>query len=201
MALFPSAVQAQLQGRHVIASLFVFFDFLSAPVRVWEGDGPIDREGHTWLGMGQRQDGSGSPLQGIDGLEQAVNGSAPQMTMTLSGVDATIVDLVNTDVSAGEVEGREVTIFMGFYDATVAGLVPLDSLVTIGVWYMQRPTFTTSGPATRTITLPCETIFSQRSRAPFGMLTDRDQQKRYPGDKALEFIPKMVDRTETWPEF
>lgn len=201
MPLFPGAVRTQAQGQHVVASLFVLFDFLSAPIRIWEGDGPIDREGNTWSGVGQRQDGTGSPLQSIDGLEQAVNGSAPQLTLTVSGVDSRIVAAAQTDVSAGEIEGRELTVWMGFYNATLPGLVPLDSLVTIGVWIMQRPNFTASGPTSRTITLPCETIFAQRSRAPFGLLTDRDQQKRFPGDRGLEFVPRMVDRTVTWPRF
>jgi len=123
------------------------------------------------------------------------------LTLTCSGVDARIVAAAQTDAASGEIEGRDLTVMMGFYDATQPGLVPLDGLVTLGTWIMQRPNFTGSGPTSRTITLPCETLFSQRSRAPFGLLTDRDHQKRFPGDRALEFVPRMVDRTVTWPRF
>lgn len=201
MALFPGTTMAQLNGQHVVASLYVFFDFLSAPIRVWEGDGPIDREGFTWNGLGSRQDATGSPLQAIDGLEEAINGAAPQLTLTLSGVDARVVAAAQADADAGEIEGRDLTVYMGFYNASLPGMVPLDSLVVLGIWTMQRPNFTASGATLRTIALPCETLFSQRSRAPFALLTDRDQQQRYPGDRALEFVPKMIDRTVTWPRF
>lgn len=201
MSLFPGAIKAQAAGLHVVASLFVTFDFKSGPMRVWEGDGPLDRGGFTWWGIGHRQDGSGNPLQQIDGLEQAINGTAPQLTLTLSGVDAQVVAAARKDAAADEIEGRLLTVSIGFFDATLPGLVPLDGLVLLGTWFMQKPSFTATGPILRTITLPCETLFAQRSRAPFGMLTDRDQQRRYPGDKALEFVPKMVDRTVTWPRF
>jgi len=201
MPLFTNTVRAQAQGLHVVCALFVTFGFKNGALRVWEGDGPLDRGGHTWRGMGHRQDGQGNPLQSIEGLEQAVNGTAPQLMLTLSGVDTTVVQAARKDADADEIEGRDLTIQIGFFDATRPGLVPLDSLVSLGTWIMQKPSFTATGPTLRTITLPCETLFAQRSRAPFGMLTDRDQQRRFPGDKALEFVPQMVDRTATWPRF
>jgi len=199
MPLFPDAVRDQAQGLHVVAALFVTFDFLSGPVFVWEGDGPLDRAGVTWRGLGSRVDNDGSPLQSIDGLEQAVNGVAPQVTLTLSGVDQTVVAAAREDVANNEIEGRDLTIQIGFFDATQPGLVPLDDLLVLGVWSMQKPNFTATGPTVRTITLPCETLFAQRSRSPFGLLTDRDQQRRFPGDLGCQFPPWLVDRDVAWP--
>lgn len=201
MSLFTETVRRQARGQHVVCALFVTFAFKKGALRVWEGDGPLERGGFAWRGIGHRQDGQGNPLQSIEGLEQAVNGTAPQLTLTLSGVDSTVVEAARKDADSDEIEGRDLTIAIGFFDATQPGLVPLDDLVSLGAWIMQKPTFTATGPTLRRITLPCETLFSQRSRAPFGMLTDRDQQRRFPGDRALEFIPKMADRTVTWPEF
>jgi hypothetical protein len=201
MPLFTETIRRQAQGHHVVCALFVAFAFKKAPLLVWEGDGPLVRGGSTWFGMGHRQDGDGNPLQSIEGLEQAVNGTAPQLTLTLSGVDATVVEAARKDADADQIEGRDLTIWIGFFDASQPGLTPLDGLVSLGTWIMQKPSFTATGPTLRTITLPCETLFAQRSRAPFGMLTDRDQQRRFPGDKALEFVPKMVDRSVTWPKF
>ncbi|MDR6289989.1 MULTISPECIES: hypothetical protein [Inquilinus] len=201
MPLFPDSSEAQAKGQHVVCAFFVLFAFKSQPIRVWEGDGEIVRGGQTWQGIGHRQDGQGNPLQSIDGLEQAINGTAPQLSLTLSGVDARVVAAAKKDAAADEIEGQPITIWLGFYDATMPGLVELDGLIPIGTWIMQKPSFTATGPIQRTIALPAETLFAQRSRAPFGLLTDRDQQRRFPGDKALEFVPKMVDRTVTWPRF
>lgn len=199
MAFLPSAVAAQAAGQHVICSLYATFDFKSGPLYVWEGDGPITRGGHDWLGMGQRQDGSGNPLQSIEGLEQAANGTAPQLNLTLSGVDSTVVAAAKSD-DPDEIEGRDLTVQIGFYDATVPGaLVELGGLLTLGVWSMQKPGFTANGPRLRTISLPCETLFAQRSRAPFGLLTDRDQQRRFAGDLGCQWPPRLVDREVSWP--
>jgi hypothetical protein len=201
MPLFPTAVRAQSAGLLVSAALFAEFAFKSGTMRVWEGDGPLTRGGFEWRGMGSRTDGMGNPLQSIDGLEQAVNGNAPQLNLTLSGVDATVVAAARADADADEIESRGLTVYMGFCDATqpVAGLVPLDDLLPLGTWTMQRPSFTANGSTLRTISLPCETLFAQRSRAPFSMLTDRDQQRRFPGDLGCIFIPKLVDRDVAWP--
>lgn len=200
MPLLPDAVLAQASGLHVVASLFVTFDFRSAPLRVWEGDGPIEREGLLWSGMGTGVNGDGSPLQSIDGLELAMDGSAPQLTLGLSGVDSRVVQAAQQDVANEEVEGRDLTIRIGFWDATkYPAMEPLDSLITLGIWTMQKPSFSATGVTLRNIALPCETLFAQRSRAPFGLLTDRDQQRRYKGDKGCQFPPTLVDRDVAWP--
>lgn len=199
MAFLTPAILAQAAGQHVICALFVTFDFKDAPMRVWEGDGNISRAGFTWLGMGQRVDGSGNPLQSIEGLEMAANGTAPQLNAVLSGVDSTVVAAAKSS-DPDEIEGRDLTVQIGFYDATIPGaLVDLGPLLTLGIWTMQKPSFTANGPRLRTIALPNETLFAQRSRAPFGLLTDRDQQRRFPGDKGCIFPPTLVDRDVAWP--
>ena len=206
MAFFPTppppledSIRAQARGQHVVCALFVTFAFNGGALQVWEGDGPIKRGGVDWIGMGQRVDGSGNPLQSIDGLEQAANGTAPQLSLTLNGVDSTVVAAAKS-TDPDKIEGRDLTVQIGFYDATIpGGLVPLGDLLTLGIWTMQKPSFTATGPMLRTITLPCETLFAQRSRAPFGLLTDRDQQRRFPGDLGCQFPPKLVDRDVAWP--
>lgn len=205
MAFMTDAVRAQATGQHVVAMLYVTFDFKSGPMRVWEGDGPVTRDSVDWLGFGQRTDGSGNPLQGIEGLEQAASGTAPQLTLTLNGVDSTIVAAARSG-DPDEIEGRNLTVRIGFYDATVPwDMVELGPLLILGVWYMQKPSFTATGPTQRTITLPCETLFAQRSRAPFGLLTDRDHQRRFPAtasdpaDHACDLVPTLVDRDVAWP--
>jgi hypothetical protein len=154
MAFFPTplppldaVIRAQAAGQHVFAALFVTFAFKQGPLWVWEGDGPINRGGFDWIGLGQRVDGSGNPLQSIDGLEQAANGTAPQLSLTLNGVDSTVVTAAKS-TDPEEIEGRELTVQIGFYDATMPGApVPLDDLLTLGIWTMQKPSFTATDTA------------------------------------------------------
>ena len=45
-----------------------------------------------------------------------------------------------------------------------------------------------------------ESIFERRNRTPLGEYTDRDQQRRSPGDKGCEFAPTLTHKTVTgWP--
>ena len=97
--------------------------------------------------------------------------------------------------SSSEVEGRALKVYMQFFAAGVDS-GPFSQL---GEWIMQRPRFAASGPSDRTITLTCETVWTHRSRAPFGMLTSADQAKRFSGDKGLDFVPLYVEADIQWP--
>ncbi|MGO1079722.1 hypothetical protein [Inquilinus sp. CA228] len=196
MPLFTETIRAEANGETVGAALFVTFEFKSGPLHIWEGDGPYRREDITWRGMGHRVDGDGNPLQSIDGLEQAINGQSQQLSLTLSGVDETVVTAAKKDADVDEIEGRDVIVRLGFFTDR---LVPLDGLVVLSVWIMQKPSFQATGSGLRTITLPCETLFVQRSRSPFSMLTDRDQQRLHPGDTSLVFVPTLQDKELQWP--
>lgn len=196
MPLFTETIAAEAAGEAVGVALFLTFDFKSGPMHIWEGDGPYLREGITWRGLGHRRDGAGNPLQSIDGLEQAINGQSQPLTLVLSGVDETVVAAAKKDADADEVEGRDLVVRLGFFTQR---LVPLDGLVVLGVWTMQKPSFQATGVGLRTITLPCETLFVQRSRSPFSLLTDRDQQRLFPGDKGLSFVPTLQDKELQWP--
>lgn len=45
-----------------------------------------------------------------------------------------------------------------------------------------------------------ESIFARRNRTPLGEYTDRDQQRRHPGDLGCEFTPSLEDKVvEGWP--
>jgi hypothetical protein len=190
--LFPQAVRAQLDGHTVKVSLFYEFDFRTVARFVWDGDGPVERQGVTWGGL--RMMGS------LEGWDADINGTAPQAVFTLSGVDAEILTAALKDHRDGEIAGHRVTRYIGFWQKDEPGLVPLDNLLPIGWRTMQRPEFVGDGPSgQRQIRVPAETPFVLRSRAPWGMLTDRDQQARYAGDLGLEQIPMLQDKVERWP--
>lgn len=54
--------------------------------------------------------------------------------------------------------------------------------------------------ATAQFRVRAESIFARRNRTPLGEYTDRDQQRRSPGDRGCEFTPTFADKTVTgWP--
>jgi len=54
---------------------------------------------------------------------------------------------------------------------------------------------------TRTIGINHEGPYTGRRRPAAGWYSDRDQQKRFPGDKACERTPWLLFKKERWPDY
>lgn len=194
MGYLPESVKAQLSGQLVVASLFILLDFASEPVRLWQGDINIVREGHTWSSLAHAS-------AQIDGITASIDGAATPLTITLSGVDTRFTRLAAAETAAGETEGREIRVWFGVFaaDQPAGRLVPTDRLMHVGRWIMQRPEFAADGPKGRTVTIQAENRWVVKSRAMLGKLTDVDQQRRFPGDLGLQWIPALQQKTRRWP--
>jgi hypothetical protein len=185
VSLFDAAGAAALRGDLIIAEILAFFDFRTSPQRVHAGFGTLRAGGFDWQGMG----GLGS----VSDIEGAVGGIAPVVTFTLSGVGPEIAnDVVNART---EVKGRDCYVYLQFYDGDLA---PLGGLYTLYRGVMDRLIHTAASADAWTAQLTAETRFSRRGLPPFGNLTDRDQQTRYPGDAGLFDIAAMINRRRPW---
>jgi hypothetical protein len=187
MGFFPNTVAESLAGNVVRCDLLAFFDFATTPMRLWQGFGPLHtNDGHDWQGIGQ--------LGQIGDMESAIGGSAPQVTFTLSGVDPDIIsDTVN---ASDEVKGRDVTVYMQFFDSDFQCL---DNPYAVWAGLMDVMRIRQTGPTQCSIELSAETIFARRSLPPLGNLSDREQQRFFPGDTGCAAIPMMVQKTVIWP--
>jgi hypothetical protein len=193
MSLFPETIKAQLGGRSVRVSFLVLFDFVTTPVRVWTGAGKITTAGEEWLGLGQ--------LGSISGLEQAVNGEAPETTFVLTGINPEIMTLAREEW-VDESRDRLVKVYLQFHNAEDDRPLELfDEPYAIWAGRMQTPRFELQGASTRRITVSAESLFSLRSRPAFSQYTDTDQKARFPGDRGFEFVPGLVNKIVTWPDF
>lgn len=194
--LLTETLRAAAAGATVGVSLFVEMDFASGPMRLWSGFGPVSRGGHDWRS-------AHGVAATISGLGRQVNGTAGQANITLSAATPEVIAMAYHDAQSGEVEGRDFRAWLGFWDATEidrgGALVPLDSLIQICWYQMQLPTVRIAGTI-RTISLPLEGLWVTRDRAVYGMLTNRDQQARWPGDRGLEWTSWLTqDRVIKWP--
>lgn len=191
MSYFPDTISAALAGKSVRAAYLVEFQFVSGTIRVWNGNGRLSAGGFTWdglRGMGQ-----------IDGLEQAINGSAPQATFTLSGVDPNVLSKEQGDPF--DYINRPVLVYLQFFneDWTL-----LDSPYAIGGWTMQVVQETYGWNETlkaweSLIGITAESWFAGRGRPPFGFYSDRDQQLRFAGDLGCQYMATMQNYTVRWP--
>lgn len=187
MANLPATIRAALNGETVRAVPLVFMDYASGPVRVWAGFGDLATGGHTWLGLGD--------LGSISDIEQPINGTAPQVTMTLSGVKPEWLPRVRNAQS--EVKGRPcIAYFQHFDDDWQVLDGPL------AIWFGLMDTISIEAPdaVTRRVELTLEWVFSRRGIAPSAYYTDEDQRALYPGDRGLEFVSAMQNKSVNWPQ-
>lgn len=190
MGFFNSTVEAYVAGRSIAGTILVFMDFVDAPRRWWPGFGSLVSGGQTWQGTGE--------LISVDGLEQPMGTAAPQTTFMLSGVDSTIVTLARN--SSGKVKGRRVVVYVQFFqlDGTQAW-VPLDSPAAVWSGKMDQMKYAAQGPSSRSVTVTAESLWVNRSRPPFGLYGNTDQIARFPGDRGLEQVSDLVNKTIRWP--
>lgn len=198
MSLFPETIAADLAGSRVDMELLVLFDFVTEPVRVWmNGSGQLrTNDGYLWDGLGR--------IGSIAGVEQAVNGQAPEVTFTLSGVDAQLVRLARDEFDA-ECKGRLITVLMQFFGTDDPddpdNQRPLDLPYPIASARALTPEFTYGERDERSIMIRCESLFSLRSRPRAALYTDADQQRRFPGDLGFAFVASLKNKVITWPDY
>lgn len=191
--LFTSEEVARLKAGTVRVATLVELNFASETMRLFAGAGTRDFGGYEWRGLG-------NPVT-IDGLAEQRGTSAGEVTLTLSGVDPTVLPLVLSEPE--EIEDRVIVVFWQFMDADEQ---PIASPVPIFFGIMQIPSIdrtdaTDDTGATCLVTLPCRGLFVGRSKPPRGRYTDRDQKARYPGDRIFERMAENRGKQVGFPEF
>lgn len=197
MSLFPETIARALGGGKVEAGPLVRFDFASETMRLWTGGGTlVTNDGSSWKSIGT--------LGSMSGIEQAVNGEAPEASFTLSGIDADILRL-SRDEFETEARGRIARVLIQFFGVDdpddPGNQRPLDNPYPIWAGRMLVPTFGFTSEGERSVTISAESLFSLRSRPRHAMYTDRDQQHRFDGDRGFEFVGGLVNKVLTWPDY
>lgn len=196
MAFFTSGQIEHLAGSTVRLDLLIQMEFADDTVRVWNGTTSLVANGETWMPM----HGRGS----IDGIGYASGTAAESVTLGLSGIPGQATDLLAKALEQTPLVNQHlVKIFIQLFDAewqNVGNPIP--------IWwgYMQPPEVSRSqmqgvDGAVQSISITAENAFFNRSRPPYGRLTDRDQQRRHPGDMFCQHMPRLFQATFSYPEF
>ena len=177
---FSGTVAAMMAGREVRASIGVKFNFASSTMRVWQGRGAfVDNSSNTWQGLGEF--GTISGLQGSSML------SVDPVTMTLSGVDPTLMATVRNQAS--EIVGRTCGVYFLMFDANWD---LLDAPYLAELYLMDKASFSVDGESqTMIVNLSAEPLFFSKHVPPVSMMTDADQQRKYPGDTIFQRVPLL----------
>lgn len=198
MSLLPDTLKALLARQAVQVALLATFEFTSTTVRLWSGNGVLQTlDGESWNGIGS--------WGAVDGIEQAMNGEAPEATFTLLGTDAEIAALVREEF-ADEVAQRPVRLHLQFFGqddpADPGNQRVLDDPWTFWSARCFVPVFILDEDSgEESIAITAEGLFARRSRPRYAMYTDADQQARHAGDKGFQFVSELVKQELTWPDY
>ncbi len=182
--MLPETVAAKAGHSRVEVATLYEFEFASKTVRFWSGYGKITAGGHEWIGSGK--------LISATGMAQPAGLTAPAANFTLSGASPELVAFAAQ--AEAEVTGRRCAVYIQFLSRAYT---PLDSPIPIWVGRMDTLSFRAGGKQ-RVISMSAETLFVDRTRAPHGFMTDADQKARWPGDRGMEFMALLINKTITW---
>jgi hypothetical protein len=177
-----AAVIAAIESGMVRPAFFVEGNFTSGPAYLWSGLGSITWNGHTWTGLGSFAE--------ISTVEEGSSVESKGVTLSLSGIDATLL----TDVMTEFQVGLPVTVWIGFFDASNA-LIP-DPIISFA-GRMDQPTLTVDG-SSATIAINCESKLLEMNNSVERRYTHEDQQIDHPGDRGFELVSGIQSRQIFW---
>lgn len=191
----PEQIAAFAAGK-VLVDIITEFQFKSGTVRVWNGVTEMVSGGHVWKPMF----GRGS----IDGLGVSGGTVSETVTFTLNGLPNQDPDLLGLALEeTPEADQQLCIIYLQLFDEDWQ---PWGNPIGVFWGFMQPPKVSrtpmqgTDG-AIQSVTMAVENAFFNRSRPPNGRYTDRDQQRRSPGDKMMQFIPSLLFKRIVWPDW
>lgn len=143
----------------------------------------LDHDGHTYQAIGQ--------FGGVEQLRDSPN-DAPELRFTLSGVPSTQIGLALSE----PVRNRPVYLFLAVLDP--AGGTVLDVL---DLWSGTLDQMAVNHSADGQVTIGVTALHAAATlRRPKPLrYTDADQQRLYPGDTCLRFLPSQANHQDVWP--
>lgn len=182
--------------------ILVQFDWPTAETsRLWDGSGLfVDSDGNRWLGCALGDD--------LDEIEQAINGEASTLMMTLTGVGQEAGDLVWLSYTDDQIIGAVVQIMIQPCDAADQPIGGREVMFTGRVDNKIFDDKVVEDRLRSTMTLEVVNRFTLRRVKSDRVLSDADQRARSavvnpeePPDRFCERVPLIEDRTITWPRW
>jgi len=180
---FPTNVATALAQQHVAIVTFAKLEFPSGTIYVHNSLGTYTWGGQDWLGVGD--------LGSISQVEEGIDVSPYAITLTLSGLDATISGAALTE----DYFMHPVTVYMGVLDSDDALLADPTP-----IWsgFMDQMNLSVGSDGGDAIQLIAESELSRFDVARNLMYTNAAQQERYSGDLFFSHIHKVQGAKFDW---
>ncbi len=171
-ALLNALAQPEVQPFYATE---LFFD--SGTVRLWAGYGERTIGGQTYVGAGK--------LLNIQGMAEVSDLSAKAITMSLSGVAASLVSVALQE----PYQRRKCKVYFG--------AVNVAEVVEVFAGQLNTMTIQDSGE-TSTIEVLVDSKLVELERASNRRYTSESQKSRYPGDTFFDYVSAIQDAEIVW---
>ena len=179
-----SSIISKLDDAQVFPFYAIDLLFDSNPIYAWTGLGTITLNSNSYTGVGH--------LLQISDVEETQDISAKGMTLSLSGVPSGLLaDALNTPY-----QGRLCKVYLGFMTSWENPDASPDTLEVFS-GYMDQMTID-EGSETSTITTSVESRLIDLERPRTRRYTNENQQQRFSGDKAFEFVESLQNLRLQW---
>ena len=175
-------MQAEVVAPSLRPAVFLESEFASGTLRLWTGFGQIDWNGQTWTG--------GGTLLGISEITETADVRAVGITVSLSGMPASVISLVLGQAR----QGLPLTIYVAAMDA--AGAI----IATPYRSYQGRldvPTIEDGGE-TGIVAIAYENRLIDLERPRARRWTHEDAQIDHPTERGFEYISGLANREVYW---
>jgi hypothetical protein len=176
-----TAMLTAIQQQTLQPAIFAQLTFANETVYVWSGFGTINWNGQNWSGVGQ--------LGSLSNIPDNSTVEAKGIMLTLSGIDATL--LPEGEFNYGL--GLPATIWLGFFNNGVLIANPVIAFQ----GRMDQPQFDVAGTAI-TLSINCEDRLMDMNAPVDRRYTQDDQQRDWPGDLGMQFVPSIQEMTLYW---
>ena len=180
---FPAAVSTALAQQNVAIVTFAKLEFPSGTVYLHNSLGSYTWGGHDWLGVGD--------LGSISQVEEGLDVSPYAITLTLSGLDATISGAALTE----DYYLHGVTVYLGVLDTDD---VLIDTPTQIWAGFMDQMNMTVGADGGDAIQLVAESELSRFNKSLNLMYTNTAQQERSSGDLFFNFLHRIEGAKINW---
>lgn len=162
----------------VFFAIEAFFD--GGTLRLWTGNGTKSIEGNSYTGAGE--------ILGIAPVKESSDLSANSVSVTLTGIDSSIVSLALSE----DYSYRDFKLYFGV--VTSGGSFVMDQIFQ---GYMSTMSINEQGE-TCDITLVVENKMLTLQTPRLRRYTNNDQQNEFPGDLGLEFVEDLQRKEIVW---
>jgi len=181
---FASATNSTEAAKQAVRMFVaVALDFSSGMVRVHDGIGAVTWGGNTYDGIGN--------FGGIEQVDESVEVIARPLSLTLSGVDSSLVSTAMTETY----QNRTVTIYLGFLNESTNAVIDTPEVAWEG---RMNQMSISSAEGSAVIKLSCEHRLRREPR--IARYTNEDQQLLFSGDRFFDLITSIKGFVSKWGE-